>query len=80
MNTCNGFRGRRDLILYNYTDKLILKTDYNPKNKIKYPDNSDNFFNINNYILKLFFFRSYSVYYFYISEVMFVGVRRRRFD
>ena len=79
MNTRSGFRGRRDLILYN-TNKLILKTNCDPKNKIKYPDNFDNFFDINNYILKLFFFRSYSAYYFHIPEIIFVDTRRRRFD
>jgi len=61
------------------TDKLILKTSYDPENKIKYPDNSDNSSNIDNYILKLFF-RSCSAYYFYISEIVFVGAHRRRFD
>ncbi len=80
MNTRNGFRGRRDLIFYNYIDKLILKTGCDSENEIKYSNNSDNFSNVDNYILKLFFFRSYSVYYFYISEVMFVGARRRYFD
>ncbi len=79
MNTRSGFRGRRNLILYN-TNKLILKTGCNPENKIKYPDNSDNFSNTNDYILILFFFRSYSAYYFRIPEVVFVGVCCRRFD
>ncbi len=79
MNTRSGFRERRDLILYNI-NKLILKTDCDPENKIKYPDNSDNFSNIDDYILKFFFFRSYSAYYFRMSEIMFVGIRRRRFD
>ena len=79
-NTRNDFRGRRNLTFCNYTDKLILKTDYNPENEIKYSDNSDNFSNINNYILKFFFFRSYSIYYFRISKIIFVGARRRRFD
>ena len=67
-------------MLYNYTDKLILKTSCDPENEIKYPDNSDNSSNINDYILKLFFFRSCSAYYFRMSEVVFVGARRRRFD
>ncbi len=79
-NTRNDFRGRRNLTFCNYTDKLILKTDYNPENEIKYSDNSDNFSNINDYILKLFFFRSYSTYYFYISEMIFAGAHRRLFD
>ncbi len=80
MNIRNGFRGYRNLILYNYIDKLILKTGYDPKNEMKYFNNFDNFSNIDNYILKLFFFRSYSIYYFRISEVVFVGARRRYFD
>ncbi len=80
INIRSGFRGRRDLILYNYIDKLILKTGCDPENEIKYPDNSNNFFDINDYILKLFFFYSCSAYYFYISEVVFVGARRRHFD
>jgi len=80
INTRSGFRGSRNLMLYNNTDKLILKTGCDSKNEIKYPDNSDNFSNIDNYILKLFFFRSYSAYYFRISEIVFAGVRRRRFD
>ncbi len=80
MNTRSGFRGRRNLILYNYTDKLILKTGCDFENEMKCPDNSDNFSDVDNYILKLFFFRSYSVYYFCISEIIFVGVYRRRFD
>ncbi len=79
INIRSNFRGRRDLMLYN-TNKLILKTGCDPKNKIKYPNNSNNFSDTNNYILKLFFFRSYSVYYFYISKIIFVGARRRRFD
>ena len=66
-------------MFYNYTDKLILKTGYNPENEIKCPDNSDNFFNIDDYILKLFF-RSCSVYCFRIPEVVFIGAYRRRFD
>jgi len=80
MNTRSDFRGRRDLILYNYTDKLILKTGYDPENEIKYPNNSDNSSNTDDYLLKLFFFRSYSAYYFRMPEVVFVGARRRRFD
>jgi len=79
MNTRSGFRGRRDLILYN-TNKLILKISYDPENEIKCPDNSDNSSNINNYILKFFFFRSCSAYYFRIPEIIFVGAHRRRFD
>ncbi len=79
MNIRSGFREYRDLIFYS-TNKLILKTDYDSENKIKYSDNSDNFSNINNYILKLFFFRSYSIYYFRISEIVFVDTRRRCFD
>ena len=62
-----------------YTDKLILKTGCDPENEMKCPDNSDNFSDVDDYILKLFF-RSYSVYYFRISEVIFVGVCCRRFD
>ena len=80
MNIRSGFRGRRDLIFCSYTNKLILKTDCDPKNEMKCPDNSDNFSNIDNYILKLFFFRSYSAYYFCIPEIAFVGARRRCFD
>ncbi len=80
INTRSDFRGRRNLILCNYIDKLILKTDYNPENEINCPNNFDNFFDIDDCILKLFFFRSYSVYYFRISEVIFVGTRRCRFD
>ncbi len=79
-NIRSGFRGYRNLMFYSYIDKLILKTGYDPKNKIKYLYNSDNFSDINDYILKLFFFRFYSVYYFRILEVMFVGAHRRRFD
>ncbi len=79
INTRSGLRGRRDLILYNI-NKLILKTSYNPENEIKYPDNSDNSSNTYDYILKLFFFRSYSAYCFRIPEMVFVGTRRRRFD
>ncbi len=67
------------MILYNI-NKLILKIGYDPENEIKCPDNSNNFSDINNYILKLFFFRSYSVYYFRIPKMIFVGIRRRRFD
>src|SRR6266536_5604786 len=78
-NTRSGFRGRHDLMFYS-TDKLILKTGCDPENKIKYPDNFDNFSDVDNYILKLFFFRSYLVYCFYIPEIIFVGTRRRRFD
>ncbi len=48
--------------------------------KMKYPDNSDNFSDADDYLLKLFFFRSYLAYYFYISEMVFVGTRRRHFD
>jgi len=66
-------------MLYNYTDNLILKTDYNPENEMKCPDNSDNSFNTDDCILKPFF-RSCSAYYFRMPEIMFVGVRRRRFD
>jgi len=80
MNTRSGFRGYRDLIFYSYTNKLILKTNYDPENKIKYSNNSDNFSDIDDYILKLFFFRSYSIYYFRIPEIVFVGIRRRHFD
>ena len=80
MNTRSGFRGRRNLMFYNNIDKLILKTSYNFENEIKCSDNSDNFFDVDDCILKLFFFRFCSVYYFCISEVVFVGVRRRRFD
>jgi len=79
MNTRSDFRGRRDLILYNI-DKLILKTGCDLENKMKCSDNSDNSSNINDCILKFFFFRSYSVYYFRISEMVFVDARRRRFD
>ncbi len=78
-NTRNNFRGYRNLILYNNINKLILKTDCDSENKTKCLNNSDNSSNID-YILKLFFFRSYSVYYFRISEIVFGGVRRRRFD
>ena len=78
MNIRSDFHGRRDLIFYS-TDKLILKTGCDPKNKIKCPNNSDNFSNIDDYILK-FFFRSYSAYYFRMPEMVFVGARRRRFD
>ena len=78
-NTRSGFRGRRDLIFYNI-DKLILKTGCDPENEIKYFNNSDNFSNINDYILKLFFFRSCSAYYFRIPEVIFVDTHRRHFD
>ncbi len=79
MNTRSGFRGRRDLILYS-TDKLILKTDCDPENEMKCPDNFDNFSNIDDYILKLFFFRSCSAYRFRIPEMVFVGIRCRHFD
>ena len=79
MNTRSGFRGRRDLMFYNI-NKLILKTDCDFKNEIKYPDNSDNFSNTNNYILKFFFFRSCSIYYFRIPKMVFIDTRRRRFD
>ena len=68
------------MIFYSYINKLILKTGCDPENEMKCPDNSDNFSDIDDYILKLFFFRFCSAYYFYISEVMFVGARRRRFD
>ena len=67
-------------MFYNYTDKLILKTDYDPENEMKCPDNSDNFSNTDDYILKLFFFRSYLTYYFRIPKMIFVDIRRRRFD
>ena len=77
-NIRNDFRGYRDLIFYSI-NKLILKTGCDSKNEIKYPDNSNNFSNIDNYILKLFF-RSYSAYYFCIPEVIFVDTYRRRFD
>ncbi len=79
MNIRNGFRGHRDLMFYS-TDKLILKTGCDPENEIKYPDNSNNFSNIDDCILKLSFFRSYLAYYFYIPKMIFVGVRRRRFN
>ena len=62
------------------TDKLILKIGCDSENEMKCFDNSDNFFNIDDYILKFFFFRSCSAYYFRISEIIFVGIRRRRFD
>ncbi len=77
--TRSGFRGRRDLMLYN-TDKLILKTNCNPENEIKCPDNSDNFSNINDYMLKLFFFCFCSAYYFRIPKIIFVGACRYHFD
>jgi len=79
-NTRSGFRGRCDLMFCSYINKLILKTGCDPKNKIKCPNNSDNFSNIDNYTLKFFFFHSYSTYYFRISEMVFVGVHRRYFD
>ena len=60
-------------------NKLILKTDCDLENKIKYPDNSDNFSNTDDYILKLFF-RFCSAYYFRIPEMVFVDARRCRFD
>ncbi len=62
------------------TNKLILKTGCDPENEIKYLDNSDNFSDIDDCILKLFFFRSYSVYYFRMPEMVFVSVYRRRFN
>ena len=52
MNIRSGFRGRRDLIFYNYTDKLILKIGCNLKNKMKCLNNSDNFSDVNDCILK----------------------------
>ena len=61
-----------------YIDKLILKTGCDSENEVKYSDNSDNSSNTD--ILKLFFFRSYSTYYFRMSEIIFGGARRRRFD
>jgi len=64
-------------MLYNYTDKLILKTGYDPKNEMKYPDNSDNSFDVDDYI---FFLHSCSAYCFCIPKMIFVGARRRRFD
>ncbi len=67
-------------MLYSYIDKLILKTSYDSENEIKYPNNFDNFSDVDDYILKSFFFRFYSAYCFCISEIIFVGVRRRRFD
>ncbi len=76
--TRSNFRERRNLILYNNINKLILKIDCDSENKTKYSDDSDDSF-INN-ILKFFFFRSYSVYYFCISKVIFGGARRRYFD
>ena len=79
MNTRNDFRGRRDLIFCNYTDKLILKTDYDFENEMKCSNNFDNFSDVDDCILKLFF-RSCSVYYFCISEIIFVGARCCRFD
>jgi len=79
MNTRSGFREYRNLMLCNNTDKLILKTDCDSENKTKYPHNFDKSFN--DYIfLKLFFFYSYSAYYFRISGIIFAGARRRRFD
>ncbi len=79
INTRSGFRGRCNLMFYSI-DKLILKTGCDPENEVKYPNNFNNFSNINDYILKFFFFRSYSAYYFHIPEMIFVGARRRRFD
>ncbi len=67
-------------MFYNYIDKLILKNGCNPKNEMKCFDNSDNSSDIDNYILKLFFFRFYSTYCFRMSEMVFVDIRRRRFD
>ncbi len=78
-NTRSGFRGRRDLMLYSI-DKLILKTGCDFENEMKCPDNFDNFFDIDDCILKFFFFRSCSAYCFCISEIIFVGIHRRRFD
>ncbi len=66
-------------MFYSNTDKLILKTDCDSENKTKYPDNSDNSSDINDF-LKLFFFYSYSTYYFRMSRVIFDDARRRRFD
>jgi len=79
MNTRNDIRGRRDLMFYSYIDKLILKTGCDLENEMKYPDNSDNFSNIDDCFLKLFF-RSCSAYCFCMPEMVFVGARRRRFD
>ncbi len=47
---------------------------------MKCPDNSDNSSDIDDYILKLSFFRSCSAYCFRMPEMVFVGARRRRFD
>ncbi len=60
-------------------DKLILKIGCDPENEMKCPNNSDNSSDVDDCILKLFF-RSCSAYYFYIPEVIFVGIHRRRFD
>ena len=79
MNTRSGFRGRLNLIFCSYIDKLILKTGYDPKNEMKYFNNFSNFSNTDDCILK-FFFYFYSIYYFRIPEVIFIGARRRRFD
>jgi len=65
-------------MFYSNTDKLILKTDCDSENKINYSDNSDNFFDIDDF-LKPFFFRFYSAYYFCMSKMIFGGTRRRRF-
>ena len=66
-------------MLYNNTNKLILKTGYNLENEVKCSDNSDNFSDADDFLI-LFFFRSYSAYCFRMSEVVFVDARRRRFD
>ncbi len=79
INTRSGFRGSRNLMLYNNTDKLILKTGCDSKNKTKYPHHSDKFSDVDNF-LKLFFFLFCSAYYFRIPEMVFADVHRRRFD
>jgi len=61
-------------------NKLILKTGCDFENEMKCFDNFDNFSDIDDCLLKLFFFCSCSAYYFRIPEMIFVGTRRRRFD